>query len=98
LFASRFYKPTIGIITNIGVYHLDGCKTPEAYIRAKGEMIRSVGHNGTLIVNADDENTKKIGINTFRGKVLTFGIDNFAHFKASKIQYDKNGMTFLLTY
>ena len=43
LLASRYYKPTIGIITNIGVYHLDGCKTPEAYLQAKAEMVQAVG-------------------------------------------------------
>lgn len=98
LLASRYFKPTIGIITNIGVYHLDGCNTPEAYIQAKAEMIQAVGNKGTLIVNADDENTRKIGLEKFKGKVLTFGINNFANFKASKIQYDNNGMKFVLTH
>ncbi|MBY0121557.1 UDP-N-acetylmuramoyl-tripeptide--D-alanyl-D-alanine ligase [Bacillus sp. S/N-304-OC-R1] len=98
ILASKYFKPTIGIITNIGVYHLDGCKTPEAYIQAKAEMIQAVGSNGTLIVNADDENIKKMGIKSFKGKLLTFGINNRANFKASKIQYDQNGMRFELTY
>ena len=98
LLASRFYKPTIGIITNIGVYHLDGCKTPEAYIQAKAEMVQAVGHKGTLIVNADDENTMKIGLETFRGKVVTFGMNNLAKFNASSIQYGLNGMKFVLTH
>lgn len=29
------YKPTIGIITNIGVHHLDGCDNLQGYIKAK---------------------------------------------------------------
>ncbi|PZX01614.1 UDP-N-acetylmuramoyl-tripeptide--D-alanyl-D-alanine ligase [Psychrobacillus insolitus] len=97
LLASRYYKPTIGIITNIGVYHLDGCKTPEAYLQAKAEMVQAVGSKGTLIVNADDENTKKIGLKEFQGKVLTFGVNNHADFQATKIQYGDNGMHFELT-
>lgn len=96
--ASRYYKPTIGIITNIGVYHLDGCKTPEAYLQAKAEMVQAVGSKGTLIVNADDENTKKIGLENFRGKVLTFGVNNRASFQATKIRYGDNGMHFELTF
>ena len=98
LLASRYYKPTIGIITNIGVYHLDGCKTPEAYLQAKAEMVQAVGSKGTLIVNADDENTKKIGLENFRGKVLTFGVNNRASFQATKIRYGDNGMHFELTF
>jgi len=98
LFASRYYKPTIGIITNIGVYHLDGCRTPEAYLQAKAEMVQAVGSNGTIIVNADDENTKKIGLEKFKGKVLTFGIHHHADFQATNIRYGNNGMHFVLIF
>ncbi|MCG7344918.1 UDP-N-acetylmuramoyl-tripeptide--D-alanyl-D-alanine ligase [Sporosarcina sp. ACRSL] len=96
LLASRYYRPTIGIITNIGVYHLDGCKTPEAYVLAKAEMVQAVGSKGTIIVNADDENTKKIGLKRFKGVVHTFGITNRADFRATKIEYGTNGMHFEL--
>ena len=94
LLASRYYKPTIGIITNIGVYHLDGCKTPEAYLLAKAEMVQAVGSKGTLIVNADDENTKKLGLVNFYGDILTFGISDYADFQATNIIYGNNGMHF----
>ena len=36
--AGKYFKPTIGIITNIGAHHLNYCKTLEGYIHAKGEM------------------------------------------------------------
>ncbi len=96
LLASRYFKPTIGVITNIGVYHLDGCKTEEAYIQAKAEMVQAVGPKGTLIVNADDENSKKIGLEKFHGKIVKFGIENKADFQATNIQYNATGMTFEL--
>ncbi len=53
------YQPTIGIITNIGVHHLDGCGNLEGYIKAKAEILEGISEGGTLIINADDENTKK---------------------------------------
>lgn len=96
LLASRYYKPTIGIITNIGVYHLDGCKTPEAYLLAKAEMVQAVGSKGTLIVNVDDENTKKLGLENFYGDILTFGVSDYADFQATNIKYGNNGMHFNL--
>ncbi|MFS0690004.1 UDP-N-acetylmuramoyl-tripeptide--D-alanyl-D-alanine ligase [Sporosarcina sp. 179-K 8C2 HS] len=96
LLASRYFKPTIGIITNIGVYHLDGCKTPEAYLLAKAEMVQAVGSKGTLIVNADDKNTKKIGLKKFKGDIHTFGVTNRADFRATDITYGDNGMQFEL--
>ena len=33
--ACRYFKPTIGIITNIGACHLNACKTIEGYIEQK---------------------------------------------------------------
>jgi len=36
------YQPTIGIITNIGVHHLDGCLNLEGYIKAKAEIVEGI--------------------------------------------------------
>ena len=62
------YQPTIGIITNIGVHHLDGCLNLEGYIKAKEEIIGGIKKGATLILNADDQNNKKLKTNTFKGK------------------------------
>lgn len=96
--ACKYFKPMIGIITNIGVTHLDGCKTAEAYINAKAEMVNVVDEKGILILNADDENTKKINLEQCRGRIIYFGIHNTSHFKASYVEYGKNGMNFNLTF
>lgn len=90
------YKPTIGIITNIGVHHLDGCKSPEGYIKAKAEILGGIKKDGTLIINADDENIKKIPLRTFKGKIVTFGVREQADYQASHIQFVDNGMKFVL--
>jgi UDP-N-acetylmuramoyl-tripeptide--D-alanyl-D-alanine ligase len=95
-FASRFFKPTIGIITNIGACHLNSCKTIEAYVAAKGEMATCLGDSGVLILNADDEKTKTISLADVKGKVIYFGIKNHADFHATDIQYGKGGMNFIL--
>ncbi len=95
-YASRFFKPTIGIITNIGACHLNACKTIEAYVAAKGEMVSCLGESGVLILNADDEKTKTIDLAEFKGKIVYFGIKNQAYFHATDIQYGKGGMNFNL--
>ena len=43
-----YFQPTIGMITNIGVDHLQLCGTVENYIQAKGEIIKGLGYKGTL--------------------------------------------------
>lgn len=90
------YQPTIGIITNIGVHHLDGCKSPEGYIKAKAEILEGITKDGTLIINIDDENTKKIPLRTFKGKIVTFGVHEQADYKATHIEFTNTGMRFEL--
>lgn len=70
------YKPTIGIITNIGVHHLDGCKNLEGYIKAKSEILEGLSEDGTLIINGDDENTKKYLCISLKGKLLLLAFSN----------------------
>jgi len=94
----RYFKPTIGIITNIGVYHLDECKTFEAYIKAKAEILEGLNNKGTLILNADDKNTKTINLNSFKGKIVYIGLNEKADYQASQIEFAKNGMEFILNY
>lgn len=97
-FACKHFMPTIGIITNIGTYHLDGCSTVENYIKAKAEMVSGLGDNGILILNSDDERIKTIDLKDFRGRIVYFGIKNKANFQASDIKYRNNGMQFNLNF
>ncbi|WP_432358919.1 Mur ligase family protein [Sporosarcina sp. UB5] len=90
------YQPTIGIITNIGVHHLDGCVNLEGYIKAKAEIIGGIKDGGTLILNADDQNSKKLRLDGFKGKIVYFGTDAKADIRASRITYGVGGMDFIL--
>ncbi len=92
--AGEYFKPTIGIITNIGAHHLNYCKTLEGYIRAKGEMLDIISPTGSLILNADDINTSKIDLSKFQGRIIKVGKHESCDFQASNIHYHKNGMLF----
>ena len=92
------YQPTIGIITNIGVHHLDGCGNLEGYIKAKSEIVDGIKQDGTLILNADDSNTKKVPLHSFKGKIIYFGVSEKSHFRASNIKFAKNGMNFQIHF
>lgn len=94
LTAGEYFKPTIGIITNIGSHHLNYCKTLEGYIAAKGEMIEIVDPAGVIIINGDDFNTRKINVRRFPGKIIKVGKKRNCHFKAMNIHYRKDGMQF----
>lgn len=92
----KVFQPTIGIITTIGVDHLDKCKTLDGYIKAKSEIVSGVRKGGTLILNSEDENTKKISLTDFTGDIIYCGTSESADYRASDIVYKKNGMSFTL--
>jgi UDP-N-acetylmuramoyl-tripeptide--D-alanyl-D-alanine ligase len=96
--ACKYYKPQIGVITNIGTHHIDECITQEGYINAKGELLSSLPNDGVLIINSDDEFTSKLPINQFKGRVVTVSTEHESTFTATNIQYTENGMSFDLTY
>lgn len=89
----RYFYPTTGIITNIGVYHLQGCGTLENYIKAKEEILPGIKKDGILIINGDDSNIKKINMNSFQGQIIRVGYNEFADYCLSNIQYTLEGMT-----
>lgn len=95
--AGAYFRPTIGIITNIGAHHLDHCKTLEGYIDAKSEMLDIIAPGGTLLVNGDDENSQKLNVAQFPGNVWRIGKGASCDVRASEIAYGAHGMTFVVT-
>ncbi|MCD5380356.1 UDP-N-acetylmuramate--L-alanine ligase [Candidatus Gracilibacteria bacterium] len=54
------YKPSVGIIVNIEIDHLDYYKDLEDYISAYKEFIDNIRPGGFAILNGEDENCKKL--------------------------------------
>ncbi|HBI03065.1 MAG TPA: UDP-N-acetylmuramoyl-tripeptide--D-alanyl-D-alanine ligase [Paenibacillaceae bacterium] len=96
LVTCRYFRPQIGIITTIGVDPLDQFKDQDHYIQEKGTFLKGLGNQGTLIINGDNENIKKIDMSQYQGDIITFGQEDSCHYKASKITYGNGGMEFIL--
>ena len=47
-------KPQIGVITNIGVVHMEFFESQEALARAKGELVEGLPPTGRAVLNAGD--------------------------------------------
>lgn len=93
----KFWRPKIRVLLNIGVYHLVGCKTPEAYFEAKAKILHDLDpKKGTLILNADDENIKKLDIRKFANIIQYFGFGEGCHFRAANVTYNSKGILFTL--
>ncbi|HEX2954764.1 MAG TPA: Mur ligase family protein, partial [Bacillota bacterium] len=90
----RYFKPKVGVITNIGVDHLQGFENLDAYIEAKAELLEGMGFAGTLILNADDQNIRTINLKAFQGKVITFGSGKRSDYRFTGVTHQENCMKF----
>jgi UDP-N-acetylmuramoyl-L-alanyl-D-glutamate--2,6-diaminopimelate ligase len=79
------------VFTNLTHEHLDTHKTMENYFLTKLELFKQVKPNGTIIVNNDDEYAPRFSI--FQN-VITYGIYNFANYRAINIRYGNKYTTF----
>jgi UDP-N-acetylmuramoyl-tripeptide--D-alanyl-D-alanine ligase len=94
----RHFKPRIGVITNIGIDHLQGFGSLAAYTAAKAEILEGLEFQGTLILNGDDANIAKIDLTKYYGEIIYFGQGDRSRFKASKITQEQKTVRFILEY
>lgn len=95
---TRAARPDVGIITNIGVSHIEFLGSREGICQAKLEILEGMPADGTIILNGDEpllwEKREEIP-----QKILFFGIENPAcDFRAQDIQLTETGVTFTLCY
>src|SRR5216117_1743713 len=48
-------KPAIGVITNVGIVHIEFFNSREELARAKGELVAALPEEGLAVLNADNE-------------------------------------------
>jgi UDP-N-acetylmuramoyl-tripeptide--D-alanyl-D-alanine ligase len=72
---ARLAAPDVGIITNIGIAHVEFMGSREAIAEEKGALAAAVAANGTVILNADDSFTESIAKRT-GGQIVLAGIEN----------------------
>ena len=92
----RIARPTIGIITNVGLAHCELLGSRENIARAKAELIANLPDNtGIAILNGDDPYTPFIRerAQTFERniKVLLYGLGSNNDIRAAHITYDAEG-------
>jgi UDP-N-acetylmuramoyl-tripeptide--D-alanyl-D-alanine ligase len=82
---ARIAHPDIGVVTVVAPVHLEYFNSIGDIARAKYELIESLPHHGTAILNADDEYVSQFG-RDFKGKVIFYGTQRRAEIRAEHIE------------
>ncbi len=84
-------RPNVGLITNIGLSHIELLGSRERLARAKGELLEGLPTDGAAILPADDDFARAL-VRIARGRrVRTFGLKEGADFHATDITFDSDG-------
>jgi UDP-N-acetylmuramoyl-tripeptide--D-alanyl-D-alanine ligase len=80
-------RPTIGVITNIGMAHAEFFGSREEVARAKGELLEALPGTGHAVLCADDDMTPGLRART-GAAVLTAGSASHADVRVSAVRLD----------
>lgn len=90
-------SPTISLITNAGVAHMEIFGSENGIAEAKGEIFSCLNETGTAIINADDKHARYWrGLLKQKQSLITFGIHNKADVVAKDIHLDSSSVRFEL--
>ena len=89
-------RPTMGLITNLDLEHLDCYENLEDLQMAFTQFANAVPFYGKVGVCIDNHNAASI-IPNIKRPVVTFGVHEDAEIQASNLQFDNNHSTFTLS-
>ncbi len=88
--------PDIGVVTNVGVTHIELLKSKDNIARAKAELIDSLPLEGVAILNGDDDYVRAMADST-SGAVINYGLEKYNRIKAEQIELlDNDTISFKL--
>jgi UDP-N-acetylmuramoyl-tripeptide--D-alanyl-D-alanine ligase len=68
-------RPVVGVVTNIGLVHMEFFKSRQELAHAKGELVAALPEEGLAVLNADDEFYALLAQMT-AARVTSFGADH----------------------
>lgn len=83
-------RPTDGMVTNVGVSHVEILGTEEAIASAKGELVRAIPATGRVFLNGDDAWTDTLEGYAV-GTVTRYGVSAAADVRAEDVLIGEDG-------
>lgn len=90
-------KPNIGIVTNIGLSHIEHLGSQENIFQAKAELFSHITADGTVILNGDDA-ILMMHKNEISQKTVTVGLSSGCDLTATDICPYNDHLTFTVVY
>lgn len=84
-------QPDVGVVTNVGMAHIENFEGIEGIAAAKAELIHGLGPAGVAVLNADDP---RVAAMRCAGKVESFGLSEAAKTRAMNVSYSPSGADF----
>lgn len=94
---SKICTPSVGVITNIGVSHMETLKSRENIMKAKLEITDGMPLDAPLILNADDDMLQTANEYT-DFSIIKYGIDNPTDVTATSIVQVENETRFTISF
>lgn len=88
-------KPTLALITNIGVSHIENLGSREGILKAKLEILDGLKKGATIILNGDNDMLSTVKNDDYN--IIFYGVDN-GDFKADNITEENGSTTFTVHY
>lgn len=91
----RIARPDVGVVTSVGVAHLESMGSMDRIAAEKGVMIERLESDGIAVLNADDERVAAMAERA-PGKVWTVSVEGnaSADIAANAITYGREGASF----
>jgi UDP-N-acetylmuramoyl-tripeptide--D-alanyl-D-alanine ligase len=83
-------RPRVGVVTNVGLAHVEMFGSPGAVADAKAELVESLPGDGVAILNADDPVVRGFGERT-AARPLTFGTSGDSDVRGEQVTLDPMG-------
>ncbi|GAB6100368.1 UDP-N-acetylmuramoyl-tripeptide--D-alanyl-D-alanine ligase [Halanaerocella petrolearia] len=82
---AQIAQPDIGVVTNVGVSHIELLGSQEKIAQAKGELIEFLDQDGVAILNSDDQYVSQMDELT-AAQLITYGLEEGSQLQAINIE------------
>ncbi|MFO7806898.1 MAG: UDP-N-acetylmuramoyl-tripeptide--D-alanyl-D-alanine ligase [Candidatus Moraniibacteriota bacterium] len=87
----EFIPVSVGVLTDIGISHLENFGSKDSIAKEKGVLLRSLSSDSLAVFNCDNPKVKAIG-KKINANTLSYGFSDNCKLRASDFYYDyKNG-------